>query len=784
MYCCVEGTSWGCEKPSLLVGPPSPEKQERLGARISTAITRFDQTLSFFHRRNIDAVNHWIDIPLEIMDLILQHMSTDDIQMARLVCNDWREALSSCISLMKPRAFDRVYPDIFLNITELDLRNCSGMLTDEDLVRGIPGFSRLLKLNLGGCSLLTDASIVALFGNDQSPLKFLRWLSLHHCSKLTDLSVFAICGCSSERCERPAYTSKIEFLDVSGCLLLSDASTKILGARLPYLKDLRLGGYSRTMAVNDCMLQELSRCSKLDSLDISGCIAVTGEGLSPVLMNMNRLKYLNLWNCLSLQSSSLACFSQQGYADGLVELSLRGCHGIDDSVFAHIAHLRHLEKLDLRSCELITGSTIGLLWTENHTRLSKLHSLNMKCCFGLTDLRGVGRIRSLRNLNLAECWQLTNDTLQHLSHLDNMVYLDLSGCRNICNPLYSGISGLSNMKKLEILNLQNCERLGAYSLSSLISLHSLQCLDISGCSQLPSSDLKYLWGLKELKKLIASHCAWSGCSALRFLAPMDSLEELVLSSCSNLVGTSFVPLKRLTNLKKLVLDGCSNIPLFDRGLCAMSVSLSSLTHVSMQNCITIGDNGIASLGKLQNLQVANFSDCYGITGEGFKYWVNMPHLHTVILQGCSSILDQGVYHLVSNNKTLQEINLKQCRRITDKSISYIASSLPNVKVLSFQASMGITNHGVRTIAREMRNSLTHLTIQFCWQFGDEAAVELSRMPWLKYLDLLYSWKITDDTIDALACSPSLVHVNIFGCHRVSNAAKEKIAARLSPMCRS
>lgn len=765
------------EKAMVGLGPESPEmKREMRSLGIRPPNSYHMSSHILFERLT---QNHWIDLPLEMMELILQYMTEEDIQMTRLVCKDWREALSSCILSLKPRTFEMVYPDIFSNVYELDLRECSGTLTDDGLIRGLLQFRMLHKLNLAGCAQITDASMTVVFSHPNSPLRHIRWISLHHCPKLTDTTIHAMCQGNA-----PDFVSEIEYLDLSGCVLLTDASTKVIGTRMPYLKDLRLGGYSRTVVVNDGMLQELSQCTTLDTLDISGCIAITGEGLAPVLMNMNRLKYLNLWNCMSLQSSSLACFSQRGYAEGLIELSLRGCHGIDDGVFVHIAQLENLEKLDLRSCELITGKTIGQLWSDNARKLRKLQSLNMKCCFGLTDLRGIGRIQSLRNLNLGECWQLTSDALQYLYTLENIVCLDISGCRNISNPLYSGIPGLSNMKRIEVLNLSNCERLGPYSLSSLASLHSIQVLDISGCAQIPPSDVKYLWGLKKLKRLNASHSTWSGCSALRFLAPVDSIEELSLSACSNLVGTSLIPLKRLTKLKRLVFDGCSSIPLFDRGLCAISSSLPFLTHLSMQNCITIGDSGLASLGQLQNLQFVNLSDCYGITGEGFQYWTRMQHLHTVILQGCSSIMDHGVYHLVSNNQSIREINLKQCRRITDKAITYIASYLPGIKVLSFQASMGITNHGVRTIAREMSNSLTHLTIQFCWQFGDESAVELARMPWLKYLDLLYSWKITDEAITALASSSSLVHLNIFGCHRVSNEAKDKIASKLSPMCRS
>lgn len=758
------------------LGPPSPERTESHETRRGV---QQPKRVLFNDAKNKIHTNHWIDLPSEIMDIIIGYMTEHDIQMSRLVCKDWREALSSCIVSLKPRHVDVVYHDIFQHISEIDLRGCCGTLTDDDVTRVLAGFHRLTSLNLAGCAQLTDASITALFGHTYSSLQHLRWLSLHHCPKLTDNSVMALCGGTEA-----AYTSVIEFLDLSGCMLLTDVSTKLIGSRMPCLRELRLGGYSRTAVVDDGMLQELSTCTTLDTLDISGCIAITAQGLTPVLVNLTRLKHVNLWNCMSLDSSSLSCFSQRGQVEGLVELSLRGCHGIDDGVFVHIARLENLESLDLRSCELITGATMGVLWSERTNRkLYKLQSLNMKCCFGLTDLRGIGRIQSLENLNLGECWQLTSDALHHLRPLENIRRLDISGCRNISNPLYSGIPGLANMAHMEVLNLSNCERLGAYSLSSLVSLHALQVLDISGCSHIPPSDMKYLWGLKKLKRLNASHCTWSGCSALRYVAPVDSIEELILSACSNLVGTSLVPLRKLKNLKHLVFDGCSSIPLFDRGLCAIASSLPLLTHLSMQNCITIGDNGLASLGQLENLRVVNFSDCYGITGEGFRFWKHMPHLHTVILQGCTSMLDHGMFHLVSNNRNVREINLKQCRRITDKSIAYIASYLPRINVLAFQASMGVTDQGVRMIAREMRNSLTHLTIQFCWQFGDESAIELSRMPWLKYLDLLYSWKITDAAIDALAQSPSLVHINIFGCHRVSQAAKEKIASKLSHMCR-
>ena len=831
----------------------------------------------------------WTELPIELMGLILEHLTSDEIQMCRLVCRDWRRIISSSVASLRPHYFDgsNSYHSVFNQVTRLDLRSCASTLSDQGLVCALQPFNRLHKLDLSGCTNLTDESIRMLFeGRDAAPLKKnLAWLSLQNVVKITDASVFALCGIpktattmNAAASSSPSSSSlsssptgvlgirsprrhtvappgglqttqttqttqtkaaltqsmaevdlgagpspplaargavRLEYLDLSGCYLLSDCSMSAIRRCLPNLKDLRLGGYSRTSSVGDSMLWHLvdehrahtksnafpSATSatyppyslNIEHLDLSGCITVTGSGLEPVLTHMQRMQRLNLWNCMSLRSSSLAALSsgRHGGCLELRELSLRGCHGVDDDVFQHIAALTNLESLDMRSCEQITGRTIGLLHGGgigtgigrlSHPRLTRLRHLNMKSCFGLTDLRGIARLASLQVLNLSECWQIQAEELGHLASLSNLVELDLSGCRNVCNESGRGVPALSSMKRLVSLCLHHCERLRSGALSSLAELPELRTLDISRCSQLPASDLKYLWNLKSLSKLKASHCSWSGCSALRYIGPVESLNHLVLQGCLNLVGTSFEPLKRLKNLEHLVLDGCSNTPLFDRGLTSIASSLQSLTHLSMQNCITVGDSGIASLGQLKNLEYVNLSDCYGITGDGFRYWTRMPNLRVVILQGCSGVSDAGVSWLVTNNPSIRDLNLKQCRRITDKSIFCIVNCLPCVKSLALQASMGVTDAGVLCIA-ERATQIHTLTIQFCWQFGDESVVQLAKMPWLKHLDLLYSWKITDASIEALAASSSLVELNIFGCHRVSYQARRRIASKLSAMCK-
>lgn len=738
----------------------------------------------------------WTLLPMEIMMTIVEHLSSDDIQNGRLVCREWKNAVSIGIVHLAPRRMEGLGKtiDLFPNIMSLDLK-CARMLRDSALMELLE-IQRLSKIDLSGCEDITDISAKNL-----GLLPKLNWLSLKNCVKITDETILSLCKCvfghpfrkfgagetkqffpRSFVGKHPLQASSpppLEYLDISGCVLLTEISTSAISNHLHSLKELRLGGCSCVTSISDAELQPLSVCSRLSSLDISGCITVTNRGLSPLLIHLKGLKHLNLWNCLRLDSESLSVLAN--IKRHFTELSLRGCHGITDEVFRYIAALKGLERLDIRSCEQIKGHGLKEL-----ASLENLVQLNMKGCFGLQDsgMDGLGSLQHLKHLCLADCWQITNLGLANLKQLKDITSLDLSGCRNIINSESSGISGIHCMSNLRHLTLRNCERLhGEKALSSLQNLNHLRFLDISGCYKIPVQALKPISQIESLHTLKAEHCLeWRGPGALRNVGSMAKLQELYLSGCTNLIGTSLGSLLSLSNLTVCVLDGCTNIPLIDKGLAAVASSLVSLKSLSLQGCLTLTDTGLEAIGKIKSLERVNLTDCYGISGQGFTSWNGMSCLRSLILQGCSSITDQGMFHLTRNLSSLTSLNLKQCRLITDSSVMYICSLLPNLKQLYFQASLGITDLGISEIARSMKY-LTHFSIQFCWQFGDESAILLASMASLKYLDLLYSWKITDATVFALANSPSLVECNIFGCHRVTAQARAAIETKLDPICR-
>ena len=52
---------------------------------------------------------------------------------------------------------------------------------------------------------------------------------------------------------------------------------------------------------------------------------------------------------------------------------------------------------------------------------------------------------------------------------------------------------------------------------------------------------------------------------------------------------------------------------------------------------------------------------------------------------------------------------------------------------------------------------------------------LSALGSLSRLDLMYSWKVTDDALRVLGGMSSLLSLNVLGCHRLTPAGKAAVA---------
>lgn len=742
----------------------------------------------------------WQHVPCDILHLILTYLDHKDIPNARLVCREWKSSISSSLFHLRPRRFIAIQlKHSFPMVQTLDLKALTSALRDEDLF-GLHALSPSLStLVLDGCDDVTDAIAYHILA-----LSNLTKLSLRQCIKLSD-AFFWILSCNRNKLQRQSPTSPmisprsnnssnstdnhvyiiqqqdplflstvshpppLTFLDLTGCVMLTEQAYSCLPLGFPGLTELRIGGCGSHSNINDLCLSHVGHCKNLQVLDMSGCCTITA--LNSLESLSRGLKSLNLWNCLRLTPASLTALSS---CTALTELSLRGCQWMDDSCIEHLVPLSGLCKLDLRACEQFSGEQLSRL-----SKLQCLSEINLKGCYAMSDqgMASLGTLHMLRVLAMPECWQVTAAGLQHLQHLQYLRDINVAGCRSISNQLHHPLPGLSSLLSLTSLILKGCDRL---NIGALQNLGSLASLDLSGCREISSGVLLPLKAASStLSALRLNHCmGLKGSNALVGIEMLPCLTSLHLGGCTNLVGTALSSLRGLSSLKFLSLEGCSNVPLLDRGLAVFESSCPDLSTICLQRCNTLTDEGLMHLGSLKKLRCVNLSDCNSITGVGFLSWMDMNDLHSLYLSGCINVHDKGVHALTLGLTSLRELNLKHCKAITDAGVGYIADALHRLTSLSFQGMISLTDIGVKELWK--LKLLQSLELQFCWQFGDKGIVALAKeLKNLKSLCLMYSWKVTDESMFALAehCT-SLIELNILGLHRLSIQGRNSVNEKL------
>jgi hypothetical protein len=219
------------------------------------------------------------------------------------------------------------------DIMYVDLRGCS-QITNSDLIH----FSNTKILNLSGCYLITDISV----------LSHLEALNISNCeyimdaSPLSKLSTLILSGCDSIR--DVSALGNIKNLDLSSCRNIYDFSA------LGKVKKLNLSYCSN--------ISNLSDLINVDDLDLSGCDITD---IPP--FNSRRL---NLSNCHKITDFSKLT--------NVKELLFRHCKQIKNK---DVPFFVNKDFLDLTGCTNITNVDI---------LLDNVKVLDLSWCTGITDL--------------------------------------------------------------------------------------------------------------------------------------------------------------------------------------------------------------------------------------------------------------------------------------------------------------------------------------------------------------------------------------------------------------
>jgi len=177
-----------------------------------------------------------------------------------------------------------------------------------------------------------------------------------------------------------------------------------------------------------------------------------------------------------------------------------------------------------------------------------LESLELSYC-GITDadLSPLGKLKSLRTLNMHDNYEMTGNSFGFVENLKNLRLLNLEQCVKLTDK---AVAAISKSSSLESLNLGYCASLTAACARHLGAMTSLKELNLANVG-LPNAAMKDLVKIKGLTSLdiAVSQVTDDGLAAI---ATMPNLKRLGLRACRN--NVTFKGIKALAPLKLEYLD--------------------------------------------------------------------------------------------------------------------------------------------------------------------------------------------------------------------------------------
>jgi hypothetical protein len=252
-----------------------------------------------------------------------------------------------------------------------------------------------------------------------------------------------------------------------------------------------------------------------------------------------------------------------------------------------LGRLRRLSELNIEDCADVAVDGLQYL-----SRCSRLTSLAWKRS-SITDaaLEAIASIPALRTLELDRCWLLTDAGLGHLmSKGVKLTKLILNSCPLITDM---GVISLANQpdSQLETLDLSSLN-LTDEGIKALARLRKLTDLTVYDCSNLSDEGFQHLLQHVSLRRL-----------SLHFVPKVSdrTIDALCKPPCGELQS---IVLERSLGITDLSLERLSHV--------------RTLTYVSLSDLPRVTDIGIRSLAKLPRRCSVNINDLPLVTKASMK----------------------------------------------------------------------------------------------------------------------------------------------------------------------
>ncbi|CAK8987172.1 F-box/LRR-repeat protein 2 (F-box and leucine-rich repeat protein 2) [Durusdinium trenchii] len=332
---------------------------------------------------------------------------------------------------------------------------------------------------------------------------------------------------------------------------------------------------------------------RLESIDLSGCSMITDEGVQAMTMQLRGLRCVRFDQCLNTTDFAL--------------------HQV-------LTNCPELEVCSFRSNKRIVGNAFLTLPSASQSVMLLVHhslrELDLAECTNLQDdtLRWIGEsLLKLKVLNLSFCTGLSSHGLCHLDKLSRTLsVLNVSGCVSLDDGAADVLTRLGRLQELRINKVRKMShRTIARLLSKSVFLQVLECDWVSQfrLPQLKGSMLESLSckGSPELSKMCMAR-----------LSCLRRLVSLSVSRCTNLTDDALGVLMTSPagrSLRHLDISYCANLQSFDwmyhdMATSFLTVDLSGLEFVEDVNLSRIVRAGFTAVLKVcDNDRIRDLNSC-------------------------------------------------------------------------------------------------------------------------------------------------------------------------------
>ncbi|EWC46265.1 hypothetical protein DRE_04436 [Drechslerella stenobrocha 248] len=213
----------------------------------------------------------------------------------------------------------------------------------------------------------------------------------------------------------------------------------------------------------------------------------------------------------------------------------------------------------------------------------------------------------------------------------------------------------------------------------------------------------------------------------------------------------------------------------------------------------------ALVDNCPDLEMLRLRTITHIDDECLRLLTGLPNLRVLeISQSDQDITDQPIIDILNTcGSALQELNLDGCALLTDAVLDAIHQSCGQLEILSLEELGLLTNEGLSKlfmdwsvneglkslnlcrcvcleasglarVADHSGETLQRLNLNSCKELGEDAWGFLTgcHMKWLEEVDLSFIRSVTDTVVeDLLRVSPVLKDVNVWGCHKLTEAVQ-------------